>query len=132
MFQSLRDIDAFIVCAHSTRAAQSLEPDPCLQRYRPSPKSIGRNWVLRPAYGYVGDRTMLGKYWRIALLLATGLIGCAANGCRSKSSLQYDRLDLHPPEDELKEFPLGEYKIPIPLVDDRAQNKLTRTNRFQF
>jgi hypothetical protein len=37
-----------------------------------------------------------------------------------------------PPEEELKEFPLGEYKIPIPLVDDRGQNKLTRRNRFQF
>jgi hypothetical protein len=75
---------------------------------------------------------MLGKSWRIALLYTVAGLGCALGGCRSKSSFQFDALDLLPPEEELKEFPLGEYKIPIPLVDDRSQNKLTRRNRFQF
>jgi len=75
---------------------------------------------------------MFGKNRHIAVLLAAALIGCAADGCRSKSTFQYDGLDMLPPEEELKEFPLGEYKIPIPIVEDRAQNKLTRRNRFQF
>jgi hypothetical protein len=69
---------------------------------------------------------------RIAVLLAAALVGCAISGCKSKSGFQFDRLDMLPPEEELKEFPLGEYKIPIPIVEDRAQNKPTRRNRFQF
>jgi hypothetical protein len=75
---------------------------------------------------------MLGRSWRIALLVTVAGLGCALAGCRSKSAFQFDALDLLPPEEELKEFPLGEYKIPIPLVDDRSQNKPTRRNRFQF
>jgi hypothetical protein len=74
---------------------------------------------------------MSGKNWRKALFIVT--VGIAAfAGCRSKSTFQFDRLDLLPPDEELKEFSLGEYKIPIPLVDDRGQNKPTRRNRFQF
>jgi hypothetical protein len=75
---------------------------------------------------------MSTKNWHIALLLIAALFGCAVNGCKSKSRFQFDRLDMLPPEEELKEFPLGEYKIPIPIVEDRAQNKVTRRNRFQF
>ncbi len=76
---------------------------------------------------------MSGRNWWIALLCVVGiLVGCAAGGCRSKSSFQFDGMELLPPEEELKEFPLGQYKIPIPLVDDRGQSKLTRRNRFQF
>src|SRR4029078_9704087 len=69
---------------------------------------------------------------RIAVLLAGALFGRAIHGRKAKSGFQFDRLDMLPPEEELKEFPLGEYKIPIPIVEDRAQNKLTRRNRFQF
>jgi flagellar basal body-associated protein FliL len=34
--------------------------------------------------------------------------------------------------EELKEFPLGQYQIPISLVDDRNQSNVTRHNSFQF
>jgi hypothetical protein len=75
---------------------------------------------------------MSGQTWRVALLYSIVIVGFAAGGCRSKSTFQFDGLDLLPPEEKLNEFPLGEYKIPIPVVEDRAQNKLTRRNRFQF
>lgn len=75
---------------------------------------------------------MTGQSRRIALLCAVGILCCAVSGCRSKSAFKFDGLDLLPPEEELKEFPLGQYKIPIPLVEDRSQNKVTRRNRFQF
>lgn len=75
---------------------------------------------------------MLGKRWSIVRWCAAVILGCGLAGCASKSTFEFDRLDLQPAEEELTEFTLGEYKIPIPLVEDRGQNKLTRRNRFQF
>jgi hypothetical protein len=75
---------------------------------------------------------MLARTWRIAVLIALGVLCSAAGGCRSKASFQLDGIDVLPPAEELKEISLGEYKIPISVVDDRNQAKLTRHNRFQF
>jgi hypothetical protein len=75
---------------------------------------------------------MSGRNWRVALFGVVGILGCVAGGCQSKSSFQFDGLDLLPPQEELKEFSLGQYKIPISIVEDRGQSKLTRRNRFQF
>ncbi|HEX3600267.1 MAG TPA: flagellar basal body-associated FliL family protein [Lacipirellulaceae bacterium] len=41
-------------------------------------------------------------------------------------------MDLLPVEEELTEFSLGEYKIPIPIPEDRGQNRIGRSNRLQF
>src|SRR5947207_5356525 len=79
----------------------------------------------------VGGNRMSSRNWRVVLLCAVGVLGCAV-GCKSKSSFQLDGIDVLPPVEELKEFPLGKYQIPIPIVDDRNQTKLTRHNRFQF
>jgi Flagellar basal body-associated protein FliL len=75
---------------------------------------------------------MSGRNCRFALLLAMGVLGCAAGGCKSKAPFQLDGIDVLPPVEELKEFSLGQYQIPISVVDDRNQAKLTRHNRFQF
>src|SRR4051794_10314481 len=75
---------------------------------------------------------MSGPNWRIVLLFAMAVLGCAAGGCKSKAPFQLDGIDVLPPVEELKEFSLGRYQIPIPIVDDRNQAKLTRHNRFQF
>lgn len=75
---------------------------------------------------------MSGRIWRVALLCALGVLGCAAGGCKSKPPFQLDGIDVLPPVEELKEFSLGQYQIPIPIVDDRNQAKLTRRNSFQF
>jgi hypothetical protein len=75
---------------------------------------------------------MFGGKRAIALLFAMGVIGCAFSGCKSKAPFQLDGMDVLPPVEELKEFPLGQYSIPISLVDDRNQAKLTRHNSLQF
>jgi hypothetical protein len=75
---------------------------------------------------------MLAQCWRIAIMAAAIVGLCASGGCKPKSAFQFDQLDLKPPEEELSEFPLGEYKIPISIVDERSAAKPTRRNRFQF
>jgi hypothetical protein len=65
-------------------------------------------------------------------LFAIAVLGSAVSGCKSKAPFQLDGIDVLPPVEELKEFSLGQYQIPIPVVDDRNQAKLTRQNRFQF
>jgi hypothetical protein len=57
---------------------------------------------------------------------------CAAPGCGTKPGYKFDQLDILPAEEELTEFSLGKYQIPIPLSEDHGQNKLTRRNRLQF
>lgn len=75
---------------------------------------------------------MSGRNWRVALIVVMGVLGCAASGCKSKAPFQLDGIDVLPPVEELKEFSLGQYQIPISIVDDRNQAKLTRHNTFQF
>jgi hypothetical protein len=75
---------------------------------------------------------MSGRNYRVMLLFAMGVLSCAVGGCKSKAPFQLDGIDVLPPVEELKEFSLGQYQIPIPIVEDRNQSKLTRHNRFQF
>ena len=75
---------------------------------------------------------MLRKCFRVVLLCVLGLMGAALCGCGSHSTFQFDALDLVPPEEELTEFSLGEYKIPIPVVEEGGRNKPEYRNRFQF
>ena len=75
---------------------------------------------------------MSGRNWRFAWLFAIGVLACAAGGCKSKAPFQLDGIDVLPPVEELKEFSLGQYQIPISIVEDRNQSKLTRQNSFQF
>src|SRR5262245_58366546 len=80
----------------------------------------------------VGGNRMSGRIWRLILWFGLGLSGCALSGCKSKEPFQLDGIDVLPPVEELKEVPLGEYQIPIPIVDDRTQARLTRHNRLQL
>jgi hypothetical protein len=80
----------------------------------------------------VGGMRMSSRNWRVVLLCAVGAVGCVVTGCTSKSTFQLDGIEVLPPVEELKEFPLGKYQIPIPIVDDRNQAKMTRHNRLQF
>jgi len=65
-------------------------------------------------------------------LLPAGLFCCALSGCGSRSSFEFDELDSVPGQEELTEFPLGEYTVPIPVVEYRADDRKTHRNRFQF
>jgi hypothetical protein len=75
---------------------------------------------------------MSGRIGQVLLFCVVGAYLCAAGGCRAKSKFEFDGLDLLPPEEELNEFPLGQYKIPISILEENGQNKPTRRNRFQF
>jgi hypothetical protein len=59
------------------------------------------------------------------------LCACALSGCGSKSTFKFDQLDVNPVEEELSEFPLGKYQIPIPIEGDDSDSP-KRRNRFQF
>ncbi|HVT28704.1 MAG TPA: flagellar basal body-associated FliL family protein [Lacipirellulaceae bacterium] len=75
---------------------------------------------------------MSGRRWWVALFFSAGATVLAAGGCQSKSTFQFDGLDMLPPTEVLNEFSLGDYSIPISVVEDRGHGKLTRSNRFQF
>ena len=61
------------------------------------------------------------------------LIGCLVEcGCRSKQTYTFDQIDFLPAEEELSEFSLGEYKIPIPILENRGEEKEERRNRLQL
>ncbi len=63
--------------------------------------------------------------------LVVGLLA-TAYGCSAKPKFEFDRLDLRPAEEELNEFPLGEYKIPVPLANDLRESRFGGCNRLQF
>lgn len=66
------------------------------------------------------------------LMLALGVGFIAANGCSSKSKFKFDCMDVLPAEEELNEFPLGQYKVPVPLIDTPGQSRFGGCNRLQF
>jgi hypothetical protein len=55
-----------------------------------------------------------------------------AGGCTKESSFEYDTLDLAPDREELSEFSLGEYSIPIPVAEERRKGGFQHRTRFQF
>lgn len=75
---------------------------------------------------------MTSRIWRLWILFALGLFGCAVIGCTKEEPFQLDGVAVLPPIEELHEFPLGTYQIPIPIVEDRNQAKLVRYNRLQM
>jgi hypothetical protein len=57
---------------------------------------------------------------------------CLACGCAKEPSFEYDGLDLAPSQEELSEFSLGEYSIPIPVAEEHRKSGFRRNNRFQL
>lgn len=75
---------------------------------------------------------MVKGRWNLLGLAAVMAMSSALTGCSSKSTFKFDQMDLLPAEEELTEFSLGEYKIPIPIPDDGSADNLSRHNRIQF
>jgi hypothetical protein len=76
------------------------------------------------------DGSLSGKRVRVTFCFALAAL-CAA-GCSSKSKFKFDEMDVAPAVEELAEFSLGQYKIPIAIsVDDGAEAQVRR-NRLQF
>ena len=54
------------------------------------------------------------------------------SGCGSRPAYTFDKLDSVPVQEELTEFSLGHYEIPIPVMDDRDKDRPIVSNRFEF
>ena len=65
-------------------------------------------------------------------LFAAVLAVSVLSGCGAKSTFEFDSLDMVPAQEDLSEFSLGEYKIPIPVATDSAQERPERRHRFQL
>lgn len=91
----------------------------------PTPLSICRVGVARRSTDRAGSRAALGGGLLLGLLLASG-------GCSSKPKFQFDELDLVPAQEELMEFSLGKYTVPVPFAGKMAGERLSRRNGLQI
>jgi hypothetical protein len=70
---------------------------------------------------------------RVAIGMACALSCLAAGGCGSEAPFKFDELDLVAAKEELEEFSLGEYAIPIPATAAAgADGKAPAQNRVQM
>jgi hypothetical protein len=76
-----------------------------------------------------GDCNMVGTFWPAA---AGVLIVGTLTGCGSPPTFQFEGIDLAPGQAELSEFSLGEYRIPIPVVEIGKEAQSRFRHRFQF
>jgi flagellar basal body-associated protein FliL len=72
------------------------------------------------------------RYPRLAVWLAVGGLLIAAVGCGSPPTFEFDTQDLSPTQEEMSEFSLGKYTIPIPIEERHADKAPQRANRFQL
>jgi flagellar basal body-associated protein FliL len=88
--------------------------------------------ILAASCGAAGRPMNQLAYTLFAMILAV-LLMVALPGCGSQPAFEFDAHDSMPAQDELIEFPLGQYSIPIPLVRafefDRTAAK---RNRLEF
>jgi hypothetical protein len=56
----------------------------------------------------------------------------AVLGCGSVPEVEFDKFDSTPAQEELAEFSLGEYQIPIPIVNYQVDKRPIQRNRFQL
>ena len=76
-------------------------------------------------------KAMFWANWLFRAVLAAWFC-LAPVGCGSGPTFEFDELDMVPGREELTEVALGEYQIPIPVIEYRADDRMTRRNRFQF
>jgi flagellar basal body-associated protein FliL len=65
-----------------------------------------------------------------SLLACLAIAACA--GCASEEDFAFDELDMTPAQDELIEFSLGRYVIPIPLLQAATMDEGLKRNRVEF
>lgn len=63
--------------------------------------------------------------------VAAGLLLLTAGGCAEEHTFKFEDLNLLPIHEELTEFPLGKYMVPIPVLE-RSGDQPQRLNRLQF
>lgn len=69
--------------------------------------------------------------WVIKLVLALVWLVLLV-GCGEPEEIELEGLEMPPVEEELTEMPLGEYNIPIPLVEEVSGGKIKRRHRVQL
>ena len=79
-----------------------------------------------------GVRRRRNERRRLAMCTVLGAVLAAIAGCGSNPAVDFDDLDLTPAHDELMEFPLGRYTVPIPVVERNGQDQPVRCNRLEF
>lgn len=72
------------------------------------------------------------QFHRLLAALVLGLIAATTAGCGGQEDFAFDELDLTPAQDELIEFPLGKYAIPIPLLQSTTLDEGLKRNRVEF
>jgi hypothetical protein len=65
-------------------------------------------------------------------VLAAGLLVAALGGCASRTAYEFDALDLTPAQDEMSEFSLGHFVIPIPIAKSDGLSEGESRNRLVF
>jgi hypothetical protein len=71
--------------------------------------------------------------WGAFGIAAFAVVCLAVAGCKPRTAYEFDALDLTPAQDELSEFSLGHYSIPIPIaspegsIDGESRNRLQLT-----
>jgi Flagellar basal body-associated protein FliL len=65
-------------------------------------------------------------------IVAAAVVGLAIVGCKPRTAYEFDALDLTPAQDELSEFSLGHYSIPIPIVASDGSKDGESRNRLQL
>jgi hypothetical protein len=68
----------------------------------------------------------------IRRFLAAAALVTALVGCSSKSFYEFEEMDLTSAEEELTEFSLGHYAIPIPIIGSEGPSAGVRRNRLEF
>jgi hypothetical protein len=79
-----------------------------------------------------GVRVRQGGRRRFLLCAVLGALIAVVAGCNSRPAFDFDELDLTPAHDELAEFPLGSFTVPIPVVEGRGRDQQVRSNRLEF
>ena len=72
------------------------------------------------------------RFVRVAGVITGALLLLAAGGCGSAPPFEFDELDLVAAEEELEEFALGEYTIPIPTTTKSSGGGPSKPNRIQI
>jgi flagellar basal body-associated protein FliL len=64
--------------------------------------------------------------------LAVVALAAVTTGCKPNAPFEYEAFDLAPPQEELTEFSLGTYSIPIPIAEDADATVTRHRTRFQL
>ena len=99
-------------------------------------RMLQRRSLGRGRGGAVGWIKAVWRMWitdinrRMRRGLAAGFLAAMVCGCESRTAFEFDALDLTPAQDEMSEFALGHYAIPIPIAKSDGLSEGESRNRL--